>query len=301
MPTKVCSKCKQSLPATTEFFHKRSDGLRGVCKECSKEKRIAKDKRYYERNKDRLLQKRRENYNKNKEQINAQRRAKYPENRERICEQNKKFRDSHKQYDSDRNKKWRAENKDYVKQKQKQYYVENKESFLEYAKEFREKNRDKIAFSKRRYYENNKENILEYGRIRYCENKEKISEYKKEYRRKYPEKARIQNHKRKARILKLPATLTEKQWKECLEHFDYKCAFCGQEKPLAQEHFVAVTKGGGYTRDNIIPSCESCNSSKFNRNFFDWYPRQDFYSKQREQKILKYLGYNKQKQQLSLF
>lgn len=35
--TKVCSKCKKELPATTEYFsrHKTSkDGLRGICKRC---------------------------------------------------------------------------------------------------------------------------------------------------------------------------------------------------------------------------------------------------------------------------
>jgi 5-methylcytosine-specific restriction endonuclease McrA len=87
-----------------------------------------------------------------------------------------------------------------------------------------------------------------------------------------------------------------------LETFDNKCAYCGKEKPLAQDHFVPLSKGGEYTNNNIICSCKSCNSSKSDKDFFEWYPEQLFYSKEREAKILKYLNYDKktQTQQLAL-
>jgi hypothetical protein len=52
--------------------------------------------------------------------------------------------------------------------------------------------------------------------------------------------------------------------------------------------------------DNIIPSCMKCNISKNNSDFFIWYPKQPSYSKSREKKILKYLGYKDKIQQLSL-
>lgn len=42
--TKVCSKCKQELPLTTEYFHKRKldkDGFRSICKTCRGTKNIA--------------------------------------------------------------------------------------------------------------------------------------------------------------------------------------------------------------------------------------------------------------------
>jgi 5-methylcytosine-specific restriction endonuclease McrA len=98
----------------------------------------------------------------------------------------------------------------------------------------------------------------------------------------------------------LDSNYTKEQWEECKNTFDNKCAYCGKNDKLSQEHFVPVSKGGEYTENNIIPSCKSCNSSKNNSNFFDWYPKQEFYSKIREQNILKHLRYDNNTQQLAL-
>ncbi len=73
-------------------------------------------------------------------------------------------------------------------------------------------------------------------------------------------------------------------------------------KRLEQEHFVPISSNGPYTANNIIPACKSCNSSKRDSDFFSWYPKQPFYSKRREAKILRYLNYdNDGKQQASIF
>jgi len=115
-------------------------------------------------------------------------------------------------------------------------------------------------------------------------------------------RAVIKSQRRRNLKRKLPSTFTQEQWNECKEYFDQKCAYCGKELPLFQDHFMPLSKGGEYTHNNIIPACDSCNSRKFNHDPFTWYPKQDFYSKQRGQKILKYLGYNKfSQQQLTLF
>lgn len=90
------------------------------------------------------------------------------------------------------------------------------------------------------------------------------------------------------------------QWEEIKKHFDYKCAYCGKDLPLAQEHFLALSKEGEYTLNNIIPSCKSCNSSKATKDFFKWYPNYKNYSKKRERAILKFLGYTDENQQLKI-
>ena len=65
--------------------------------------------------------------------------------------------------------------------------------------------------------------------------------------------------------------LTTEQWDEILKNFDYKCAYCGKKLDNPQrEHFIPVSKGGGYTISNIVPSCVSCNSSKKNNHPLDW-------------------------------
>ena len=74
---------------------------------------------------------------------------------------------------------------------------------------------------------------------------------------------------------------------------NFRCQICGSTASdgvkLHVDHIVPVSKGGEYTKANIIPSCRSCNASKNNSDFCKWYKTKDFYSKDREEKIIKYL------------
>lgn len=71
------------------------------------------------------------------------------------------------------------------------------------------------------------------------------------------------NHQRQARKLRLPATLTAEEWLDILEEYNHSCAYCGiKEADLVQEHWIPLSRGGGYTTDNIVPACKTCNSRK---------------------------------------
>lgn len=133
-------------------------------------------------------------------------------------------------------------------------------------------------------------------------NKEKVNIRVRRYLK--TDKGKKANYRRvrsyESRKLKLVYTLTDEQWLLIRECFGNRCAYCGRKLPLEQEHFIALTKGGEYTINNIIPACKSCNSSKGNKDFFVWYPSQSFYSKNRQQKILKYLNYKGKVQQTKL-
>lgn len=113
---------------------------------------------------------------------------------------------------------------------------------------------------------------------------------------------KIAEQRRKSLKRKLPSTFTDKQWEKCKKYFDGKCAYCGNgTDKLEQDHFIALSNNGEYTKNNIVPACRFCNTSKKNKDFFEWYSQQEFYSKEREKKILKYLHYDKNGiQQLSL-
>ena len=104
--------------------------------------------------------------------------------------------------------------------------------------------------------------------------------------------ASTSRQKRRSLKIKLETSFTNNQWEKCKKYFNNKCAYCGKEKELTQDHFVPLSKHGEYTKNNIVPACKSCNSRKHNKNFFEWYPRQEFYTKQRELKILQYLNYD---------
>jgi 5-methylcytosine-specific restriction endonuclease McrA len=138
-----------------------------------------------------------------------------------------------------------------------------------------------------------KENIISEDRARY-------RKQNKKWCINHPKYHNMVWQKRRAKKLSLPYTLTSKQWQQIKEYFNNKCAYCGKELPLSKEHFIPLSKGGEYTINNIIPVCLSCNSSKQDKDFFKWYPAQSFYSKAREKRILKYLGYKNDKQQLKI-
>jgi 5-methylcytosine-specific restriction endonuclease McrA len=54
--------------------------------------------------------------------------------------------------------------------------------------------------------------------------------------------------------------------REILEYFGHACAFCLRtDIKLTQDHVIAITLGGGHTKENVIPACQPCNSRKKNK------------------------------------
>lgn len=287
---KKCSKCGVSKYLTSEYysFEKRNkDGFRNSCKACQKI--------YREENKQRQIE-----YG-----------IKYREdNKEKIKIKSEKYRENNREEIKERNRKWSQENKE----QKKQYYEENKDWLNEQKKQYREENREWLLAGQRRHYQENKKTILEksriYGKGYYKQNKKKIAKYAKEYRRLNPQRGLMDVQKRRARKKDLPSGLTINQWKLIKKRFNNSCAYCGMREDdhikkygqkLQQEHFIPLIDGGEYTINNIIPACRSCNYSKNSKNFFQWYPETEQYDMQREDHILDFLGYSKNKiQQLSI-
>jgi 5-methylcytosine-specific restriction endonuclease McrA len=195
------------------------------------------------------------------------------DNKEKIQKQSIKY------YNTNKSKILKNQKNAYLNGRYKYhslYYEQNKESILENRKNYRKANIEKITMGKQTHYKNHIEDYKMRSK-KYFQNNKDV--FRKAY------------HKRKSREMSVLATLTIEEWDIIKKDFNYKCAYCGEEKPLAQEHFIPLVKGGEYTSDNIIPACKNCNSSKKQSDFFKWYPRQPYYSKSREKFILEYLNY----------
>lgn len=167
---------------------------------------------------------------------------------------------------------WKPANDDYF------YFSFTKDRFLR-----------ECILCKQDYYNKNKDRILEYVSEYQSINSKYYANYTKEYERNNKEKTYIKRQRRRSKKRQLPNTLTLEQWENATKFFEYRCAYCGKESHLEQEHFIAISKGGGYTKGNIIPACKSCNSSKGNKHFDEWYPKYKYYSEERKVKIYKYL------------
>ena len=52
------------------------------------------------------------------------------------------------------------------------------------------------------------------------------------------------------------------------------CAYCGAiGRPLQRDCVLAISRGGRYTLDNVVPACRSCNASKCNDEVTTWLRR----------------------------
>lgn len=188
------------------------------------------------------------------------------------------------------------------RKRSKEYHFKNHDKNKKRLKRYHQEDINRHSERLKKYYEKNKESVLEYKSGYREENREILRQRQTIYRKSDKGKVttamnrQIRRHRNKLVL----TTLTPEQWKNCINHFEGKCCYCGSSEELQQEHFVPLSKGGGYTKDNILPSCGTCNAKKYNLSFADWYPNYLHYDEAREQKILKYLNYSNKNQQMSI-
>jgi len=259
----ICSLCGIELPATTEYFYVDKtvkSGIKIMCKKCCYK---------YE-------EKRKESRKKLREE------SKVGEDGFKICKKcGKEFPETNEYFSKHK------ECKNGLSPICKECKREESEIY---------RNKEEVKEHLRQKWQDNREFNLEKGRIY----RETHKDYIKQWRSENKELNVMHCQRRAARKKALPSTLTIKQWEQIKEDFNNKCAYCGKELPLQQEHFKALSKGGEYTINNIIPACQKCNVSKKDKDFNDWYPKYKYYSKKREKFILDYLNYKDGKQQLTI-
>ena len=67
--------------------------------------------------------------------------------------------------------------------------------------------------------------------------------------------------------------LAPDQWEALAEAWG-GCAYCGAaDTTLQKDCVMALSRGGRYTLDNIVPACRSCNASKCNDEVTSWMRR----------------------------
>jgi 5-methylcytosine-specific restriction endonuclease McrA len=80
--------------------------------------------------------------------------------------------------------------------------------------------------------------------------------------------------KRKRRMDRVEHDLSVEQWAALREAWG-GCAYCGagDDGTLQRDCVQALSRGGRYTLDNIVPACRSCNASKCNAEVTGWLRR----------------------------
>ena len=82
--------------------------------------------------------------------------------------------------------------------------------------------------------------------------------------------------RRKVRMDRHEHDLSDAQW-TALRAAWGGCAYCGvTDKPLQRDCVLAISRGGRYTLENVVPACRSCNASKCNEEVTGWMRRRRF-------------------------
>ena len=82
-----------------------------------------------------------------------------------------------------------------------------------------------------------------------------------------------------------------KDWKDAMVHFGGECPFCGtkegrgKKEKFDRDHVVPISKGGKTERRNVIPCCPKCNRGRGNKEVFEWFRKQTFWTQAREDKL----------------
>ena len=67
--------------------------------------------------------------------------------------------------------------------------------------------------------------------------------------------------------------LSDPEWQALLGAWG-GCAYCGDTvAPLQRDCVLPISRGGRYTRDNVVPACATCNASKCNAEVTEWMRR----------------------------
>lgn len=130
--------------------------------------------------------------------------------------------------------------------------------------------------------------------------KYRASEKYQQWLRDNPDKIKGYNKKRNNKNHKI----NKREWDSCKEYFNNRCAYCGlpieehfrkrlgeiQKVDLHKEH---VYCGGRNDLKNCVPSCNTCNTSKHEASFNDWYNLSNpVYDKDRYHKICQWIRYD---------
>ena len=167
--------------------------------------------------------------------------------------------------------RWQRENPDKVKVS---------------AQRSRERNRDNIRLRQRALNKVNRTDPLKRERLRaqkqvdYQRHKDKyVARYKAwaaKNRDRYLFNKRLRERRRNVFKNKAAGRCSWYQWLARIQFYGWRCAYCliGLTlKTVEVDHRIPISRGGSNWPANLVPCCESCNSSKRNKTpseFFEW-------------------------------
>ena len=162
---------------------------------------------------------------------------------------------------------YKAKDPEKMYLKGKAWRTANREYKAAADKKWAENNREKSREIKQRWKDNNPEKVKEMSKNYCLSHVEERSQKNKQWRLDNPEKHRLKEHRRRARIRQNGVFLvSDKEIKNLLSK---PCFYCG-EKSMHIDHIVPLSRGGNHSIGNIVQACAHCNLSKNAKFITEW-------------------------------
>lgn len=279
---KKCTKCGESRPAT-EFYRRENGRIRNECKPCWQRQTAANvaPKRAASkaaRNERRVTEKARRLATSHKSctQCGTQRDVSEFHKRKAsidglspickacaIANQAARYRANPEQCRAV-GRAWYQKNRTRAALNRKRWMDENREHYLATKRDYARQNKQTIRESQRRCARAKPNEYAEKQRRHYEANRAKYRAKAQRWRREHPEEYSLGQANRRARVRGAgDDRLTLREWRQILEVFGHRCAYC--LKPLVRatkDHVDPIARGGRNVADNVVPACGSCNSRK---------------------------------------
>ena len=205
-----------------------------------------------------------------------------------------------------RTREWRTRNLERVREYGREYGKTHLSERREYDRHrySTAEGRQKILAKNTRGRQRHAERWKETNRRNYLLNKESVLAKRKEYwqilknTEAYKQRSRIREARRRARKRSAHSCkYSAAELNERLTQFKNQCTYCqkalGQNVALHWDHFLPIGKGNPDCLGNLLPACSRCNLSKHDKDVYEWFSSQSFFSKKRWREILKLLGKEK--------
>ena len=116
--------------------------------------------------------------------------------------------------------------------------------------------------------------IVQHNRAYYVAHRVEAIRLTTEWQRANPEKVRTYRAATRARRAGAGGSHTEREWLDKCALLGNVCIYCGEAKPLTEDHKIPLSRGGSNDITNIVPACLSCNSRKSTKTapeFIAWW------------------------------
>lgn len=195
-----------------------------------------------------------------------------PENRKRMNERERLARSTGKRkakHVSD-TKAWWAAHPDYHKQWRDANAEQQREYGRLYAREYRAKHSEQVKAYKRAWMAEHRERILAGRRANYPLIADKHLSRTKEWRKKNASRVLDCNARRRANKLKV--TTEDCTSRMGLLRLLPLCQYCFtlMDGTPTIDHVVPLIRGGQHSQNNLLASCQPCNSSKGDKLPSEW-------------------------------